>query len=49
MPVYGSRRMTAQLRREGYTVNRKRVQRLILNPLNEQPKRFNGVDDVRRL
>jgi putative transposase len=29
MPVYGSRRMTAQLRREGYEVNRKRVQRLM--------------------
>ena len=29
MPVYGSRRMTAQLRREGYAVNRKRVQRLM--------------------
>jgi putative transposase len=29
MPFYGSRRMTAQLRREGHNVNRKRVQRLM--------------------
>jgi transposase InsO family protein len=28
-PSYGSRRMTAQLRRRGWTVNRKRVQRLL--------------------
>jgi transposase InsO family protein len=28
-PSYGSRRMTAQLRRRGWTVNRKRVQRLM--------------------
>jgi putative transposase len=28
-PFYGSRRMTAVLRREGYAVNRKRVQRLL--------------------
>ena len=28
-PFYGSRRMTAQLRRAGYPVNRKRVQRLM--------------------
>ena len=28
-PFYGSRRMTAVLQREGYTVNRKRVQRLL--------------------
>ena len=27
-PFYGSRRMTAVLRREGYAVNRKRVRRL---------------------
>lgn len=29
IPTYGSRRMTAWLRREGYDVNRKRVQRLM--------------------
>ena len=29
VPTYGSRRMTAWLRREGYDVNRKRVQRLM--------------------
>ncbi len=29
VPFYGSRRMTAWLRREGYQVNRKRVQRLM--------------------
>ena len=28
-PFYGSRRMTVVLQREGYTVNRKRVQRLL--------------------
>ena len=28
-PFYGSRRITAQLQREGYVVNRKRVQRLM--------------------
>ena len=28
-PFYGSRRMTAYLKREGYSVNRKRVQRLM--------------------
>jgi transposase InsO family protein len=28
-PVYGSRRITAELRRRGWTVNRKRVQRLM--------------------
>jgi putative transposase len=28
-PFYGSRRMTAQLQREGYPVNRKRVQRYL--------------------
>jgi putative transposase len=28
-PFYGSRRMTAQLRREGHAINRKRVQRYI--------------------
>lgn len=28
-PFYGSRRMTAHLRREGYQVNRKRVSRLM--------------------
>jgi putative transposase len=29
IPTYGNRRMTAWLRREGYDVNRKRVQRLM--------------------
>ncbi|MGN7614443.1 IS3 family transposase [Magnetococcales bacterium HHB-1] len=29
MPCYGSRKMTAWLRQEGYPVNRKRVQRLM--------------------
>ena len=29
VPTYGSRRMTAWLRREGYDVNRKRIQRLM--------------------
>ena len=29
LPFYGSRRMTAWLKREGHTVNRKRVQRLM--------------------
>ena len=29
MPFYGSRKMTAQLRREGHAVNRKRVRRLM--------------------
>ena len=42
MPVYGSRRMTAQLRREGYEVNRKRVQRLMqqlgLQAIHPKPK-----------
>jgi transposase InsO family protein len=28
-PMYGSRRVTAQLRRQGWTINRKRVQRLM--------------------
>jgi len=28
-PTYGSRRVTAQLRRQGWTINRKRVQRLM--------------------
>ena len=28
-PFYGSRRMTKTLRRQGYVVNRKRVQRLM--------------------
>ena len=28
-PTYGSRRMTAHLRRKGYRINRKRVQRLM--------------------
>jgi putative transposase len=28
-PFYGSRRMTAELQRQGYQVNRKRVQRLM--------------------
>ncbi|MFA9462617.1 IS3 family transposase [Thiohalorhabdus sp. Cl-TMA] len=28
-PFYGSRQMTAWLRRQGYAVNRKRVQRLM--------------------
>ena len=28
-PFYGSRKMTAALRRDGYRVNRKRVQRLM--------------------
>ena len=28
-PIYGSRRVTAQLRRQGWTINRKRVQRLM--------------------
>ena len=28
-PKYGSRRLTAQLRREGYQVNRKHIQRLM--------------------
>ena len=28
-PFYGTRRMTAWLRREGYAVNRKRVRRLL--------------------
>lgn len=42
LPFYGSRRMTAQLRREGHEVNRKRVQRLMrklgLHPLYPKPK-----------
>ena len=29
MPAYGSRRITAQLRRQGWVINRKRVQRLM--------------------
>ena len=29
MPGYGSRRITAELRRRGWTINRKRVQRLM--------------------
>lgn len=28
-PTYGSRRVTAQLRRQGWAINRKRVQRLM--------------------
>jgi putative transposase len=28
-PTYGSRRITAELRRSGWAVNRKRVQRLM--------------------
>ncbi len=42
MPFYGSRRMTAQLKREGHDVNRKRVQRLMrklgLQTLYPKPK-----------
>lgn len=41
-PFYGSRRMTECLRREGYEVNRKRVQRLMrvmgLEPIYPKPK-----------
>ena len=29
MPAYGSRRITAQLRRQGWGINRKRVQRIM--------------------
>ncbi len=29
MPIYGSRRMVTALRRDGWTVNRKRVRRLM--------------------
>ena len=29
MPAYGSRRITAELRRQGWVINRKRVQRLM--------------------
>jgi len=41
-PVYGSRRMTAELRKAGRQVNRKRVQRLMrlmgLEALGPKPK-----------
>ena len=38
-PFYGSRRMTAQLRREGHSVNRKRVRRL-MRLMGEAGQRF---------
>jgi hypothetical protein len=36
MPAYGSRRMTAQLRLEGYPINRKAVQRHIREGVSHQ-------------
>src|SRR5688572_11343363 len=45
-PFYGSRRMTAWLRRAGHAVNRKRVRRLLgnmgLEAIHPRPKRRGG-------
>src|SRR5262249_14394447 len=42
-PWYGSRQMARHLRREGYTVGRKRVRRLVakmgLEPMSQRPRR----------
>jgi putative transposase len=50
-PFYGSRRMTAALERAGETVNRKRVQRLMvlmdLEPLFPRPRATTAASDAR--
>ncbi len=48
-PFYGSRRMTAVLRREGWAVNRKRIQRLMrlmgLEAIYQKPNTSRGHPD----
>ncbi len=38
-PTYGSRRLTAQLRRAGWKVNRKRIQRLVREMGSQRPRK----------